>query len=53
MPYPSSLDKAIQAAKDLIAALRNPLPVSPFQIKDEQQQQLKILAQIFNNGITN
>lgn len=53
MPYPSSIDKALGAAKDLITALRNPLPSSPFQIKDEQQQQLKILAQIFKDGVTN
>ena len=47
MPYPSSIDKAPKAAKDLITALCNPQLASPFQISDKQQQQLTKLASIF------
>ena len=48
MPASSSMDKAIQAAEDLITVLNNPEPSSPFlAFGDEQKNALQTLANIF------
>jgi hypothetical protein len=48
LPFPSSSERATQAAADLTHALLNPQPAGPFcQVGDEQAIALKILANIF------
>lgn len=48
MPASSALDKATQAANDLVATLSEPSPASPFfAFGDEQQNALRKLANIF------
>ena len=48
MPGVNSADAATHAARDLIAALNNPAPASPFSICDKKVAALKKLAEIFN-----
>lgn len=47
MPKLSSADAAMQAAQDLIRALEQPHPATPFDIGDEQILALRQLADIF------
>ena len=48
MPASSALDKATQAAEDLIQTLKNPSPASPFfEFGNDQQNALQKLASIF------
>lgn len=48
MPATSSLDKALQAAEDLITALNTPAPASPFlNFGHEQKNALQQLAALF------
>lgn len=51
MPAQSSVDAAIQAAKDLIHALKHPQLATSFDIGDEQLQALTQLATIFEQAI--
>ena len=52
MPASSSLDKAIQAANDLIHVLQNPEPASPFfEFGDAQQNALDKLAALFHTSL--
>ena len=50
MPEVNSADAATHAARDLIAALKNQAPVSPFRICDEKVAALKKLAEIFDTA---
>jgi hypothetical protein len=48
MPTASSTDRALAAARDLVCALRNPAPASPFTPLDANQHQaLTQLAELF------
>ena len=49
VPYLSSSDNAITAAKQLVEALRNPMPRAPFEtLGTRDMQALEQLAEIFN-----
>jgi hypothetical protein len=50
IPLQSSADAAMQAAKDLVHALQNPQPATPFDICNEQIQALKQLADVFDKA---
>ena len=50
MPGVNSADATTHAAHDLIAALNNPAPASPFSICDEKVAALKKLAEIFDTA---
>ena len=52
MPHLSSADAAMHAAKDLIHALENPQPATPFPgVGDEQVLALQQLADIFYKAL--
>ena len=54
MPESSTLDKATQAAEDLIDVLQTPSPASPFfEFGNEQHNALQKLANIFKASIPN
>jgi hypothetical protein len=54
MPKTSTADAAIFAAKDLINALQNPAPATPFAtLGSEQLTALRQLADIFDNAVNN
>jgi hypothetical protein len=53
MPQSSALDKATQAAEDLIEVLKNPEPASPFlQFGNEQSAALQQLADMFKVSLS-
>ena len=47
MPYASSIDEALSAIKNLIAAVQKAQPKTPYSLKNEEVEGIKKLAKIF------